>query len=109
VKFLDDTEAAPGLDDVLDSFVFVASANEESSSVGADALVLVECRRYPLGARLLTALADEVGTVGVEALGTLGNSFIDVAEQCFGSRETLFSYAHFLSRSTITTRTFEAP
>src|SRR5258705_8230398 len=82
------------LHDPLHLGELVARTEQEVGPVGADLLVLLECRRDTLGAPRIRALANELGIPSVETVRARGDSLVDVAEQRLGVREPQVLVSH---------------
>jgi hypothetical protein len=66
---------------LLDVWLVVAGSEEKGRRLGAHAFVLRERRRHALCAIRVGALADELGLLGPEAVGSLGDAFVDIPEE----------------------------
>lgn len=67
-------------------------------AVGAGTLVLIERCRDALGARLVGALADELGAVGVEVLRTFCDALVDIPKQRFDPSDAFLVHVVSLCR-----------
>jgi prolyl-tRNA editing enzyme YbaK/EbsC (Cys-tRNA(Pro) deacylase) len=94
LELLDDLEPLTPLDHLLDRLVLVPGGNQEVGGLRTHALVVVERRLKPIGARTVVALAHELCLIRVEAQRALGDPLVDVAEDRLGRGKAYELCAH---------------